>query len=46
MEKTEKNKEKDRLRTEGKMWIDEHTPYEKRNCGSGLMFSGKYKRGI
>ncbi len=44
MEKTEKNKEKDRKRTEGKIWIDEHTPYCKRRCGSGLTFGGRYIR--
>ncbi len=42
MEKTEKNKEKDRLRNKGKIWIDEHTPYSKRQCGSGLTFGGRY----
>lgn len=42
MEKMKKNKEKDRLRTCGKVWIDEHTPFEKRTCGSGLMFGGRY----
>lgn len=42
MEKTEKNKAKDKKRTEGKVWIAEHTPYSKRTCGSGLTFGGKY----
>lgn len=46
MEKTERSKEKDRLRTEGKIWVDEHTPYEKRTTGSGMTFSGKYKKKI
>lgn len=43
MEKTSKNKEKDRLRICGKVWIDEHTPFKKRVCGSGLNFSDRYK---
>ncbi len=46
MEKTERSKEKDRLRTKDKIWIDEHTPYEKRITGSGMTFSGKYKKKI
>ncbi len=43
MKKTEKNKEKDRKKHIGKIWVDEHTPFEKRTTGSGLTFSGKYK---
>lgn len=42
MEKTEKNKRKDRSKNIGKIWIDEHTPYEKRATGSGLVFAGRY----
>lgn len=43
MDKTRKNKEKYMLRIGGKVWVDEHTPFEKRVCGSGLTFSGRYK---
>lgn len=25
-----------------KIWRDEHTPYEKRVCGSGVTFTGRY----
>ena len=42
MEKSEKNERKDINKTIGKIWIDEHTPYEKRSTGSGLVFAGKY----
>lgn len=42
MEKTEKNQKKDRSKNIGKIWIDEHTPYEKRTTGSGLSFGGRY----
>ena len=44
MEKTEQNKEKDRFRTSGKIWVDKHTTLEKRVSSSGVMFSGKYKK--
>ena len=42
MKKAEKNQMKDRNKNIGKIWIDEHTPYEKRTTGSGLMFGGRY----
>lgn len=42
MEKEEKNQKKDKNKNIGKIWIDEHTPYEKRTTGSGLTFRGKY----
>lgn len=42
MKKSEKNERKDINKTIGKIWIDEHTPYEKRSTGSGLVFAGKY----
>lgn len=34
-----KNKEKDVK----KVWIDTHTFYKDRKCGSGVTFSGAYK---
>ncbi len=43
MKKTEKNKEKDQMNKQQKIWIDEHTPYSKRVSGSGLTFSGHYE---
>lgn len=42
MKKTEKNQKKDRNKNIGKIWIDKHTPYDKRTTGSGLMFDGRY----
>ena len=35
-----KNKEKD----EKKVWVDTHTFYKDRKCGSGVTFSGIYKK--
>lgn len=42
MEKAEKNQRKNRRKNVGKIWVDEHITYEKRNSGSGLMFGGRY----
>ena len=42
MEKTEKNKNRDRMRLRGKTWIDQHVPYKDRKSGSGLRFGGRY----
>lgn len=36
----EVNKEKD----EKKVWVDTHTFYKDRKCGSGVTFSGMYKK--
>lgn len=42
MEKSEKNKAKDRARTAGMVW--EHIPatFNRRKTGSGLTFEGRY----
>lgn len=42
MEKSEKNKAKDRARTAGRQWIDGHVMYKDRALGSGVTFTGKY----
>ena len=47
MEKSEKNKAKDKLRTKGKQWRRIPQTGDKRETGSGMTFWGKYipKRG-
>lgn len=42
MEKSEKNKAKDRAKTDGMVW--EHIPatFNRRKTGSGLTFEGRY----
>lgn len=42
MEKTEKNKAKDREKTTGKVWVRIPQTPEKRTTGSGMTFQGKY----
>lgn len=42
MNKTLKNKEKDRLRKRNWQWVDLHTKIEDRTTGSGMQFGGKY----
>lgn len=37
---TIKGKEKDK----NKVWVDTHTFYKDRKCGSGVTFSGMYKK--
>lgn len=43
MRKTSENLEKDKKRSKGKQWIDEHTYFKDRTCGSGVVFYGRYK---
>lgn len=33
----------DKKKKEEKIWVDTHTLYKDRKCGSGLTFSGVYK---
>ena len=42
MEKSEKNKAKDCVRTAGKEWVDIPTTFERRKTSSGVTFEGKY----
>lgn len=42
MEKTKKNKDKDKLRTDKKIWIDKKTKPIDRTTGSGVTFTGEY----
>lgn len=42
MEKSEKNKAKDRERTAGYVWEDMPVKKEERTTGSGVTFSGRY----
>ena len=42
MKKSEKNKLKDYKRTKGKVWVHTPTTFDKRTCGSGVTFQGKY----
>lgn len=34
--------EKDKTRKDYQIWIDEHVPQNKRQCSSGMTFSGRY----
>lgn len=42
MEKSEKNKAKDRARTPGKQWVNIPATLSRRTTGSGVTFTGKY----
>ena len=42
MEKTKKNKKKDKERHAGMIWVDKRTRAKDRMTGSGVTFSGKY----
>lgn len=42
MEKTEKNKGKDRERTKGRVWKDIPATFDRRTTSSGVVFGGQY----
>lgn len=42
MEKSKENRLKDYKRTKGKVWVYTPTTFNKRTCGSGVTFRGKY----
>ena len=42
MEKTKKNKKKDKARHGGLVWVDKRTKPNERTTGSGVTFTGKY----
>lgn len=43
MEKTDKKHSQNKNKKNDKIWINKHTSYKKRTCGSGLTFTGKYE---
>lgn len=44
MQLSAKNKEKNKRKTYGKIWVDDHTPFGKRVSGAGVMFAGHYEK--
>lgn len=42
MEKSEKNKAKDRAKTDGMVWENIPATFNRRKTGSGLTFEGRY----
>ena len=43
MEELKSDNKKNKEIKPKKIWIDEHIPYRKRVCGSGLTFTGRYE---